>query len=487
MLNYFPKYFSNRSIIGYTLTFITISVIFMERAFPFWLWLFGFGSIFLFFAGSNALTKRWMSCSSRDFINRLFGLAFVIRAIYVIFIYNFNLEHYGTFYESTVGDIAFYVPTAEQAAQWMSEGKWDIVQTWDKWGIGYSDMGYMLYLAFVYYITSNISIVVLPLLLKSVWGALTCVYMYKLARNNFSEGVARMTGIFCMFQWSLILWTGSMMKETELIFLVSIFLYNTDKYLIKNSNLNFKSIFIVLLSGGALFTFRSALGIVAVLAAIAAVLFSSKRVVSWVKKVSAAFILIIVVAVGIGSSLSRELETTREIATNRTYQQRNMEWRTQREHGNRFAKYASSVVFAPLIFTIPFPTMTYTHQAQEMIMQTNGGNYEKNIMSFFVLYALLLMIKPYNWRRNLLDGEWRNHVFLLAFLGGYLMALVLSTFAQSGRFHMPIIPLEMMFAAYGVSLLDTPRKMSWFNYVLFAEFIICVGWNWFKLSGQGLI
>ena len=139
-----------------------------------------------------------MSCSSREFINRLFGLAFLIRAIYVIFIYNFNHEHYGTFFESTVGDIMFYVPTAEQASQWMSNGKWDIVQTWSAWGIGYSDMGYMLYLAFVYYITFNISTVVLPLLLKSVWGALTCVYMYRLARNNFSEGVARMTGIFCM-------------------------------------------------------------------------------------------------------------------------------------------------------------------------------------------------------------------------------------------------------------------------------------------------
>jgi hypothetical protein len=68
---------------------------------------------------------------------------------------------------------------------------------------------------------------------------------------------------------------------------------------------------------------------------------------------------------------------------------------------------------------------------------------------------------------------------------GYLAALVLSVFAQSGRFHLLIIPFEMMFAAYGISLLNK-KGIKWFQYALIFECIICIAWSWFKLAGRGL-
>ena len=86
----------------------------------------------------------------------------------------------------------------------------------------------------------------------------------------------------------------------------------------------------------------------------------------------------------------------------------------------------------------------------------------------------------------LFSGEWRKHVFPIALLVGYLAALVLSVFAQSGRFHMPIIPLEMMFAAYGFSLMKK-KQLKWFNYALVLEFVFCIAWAWFKLKGRNLI
>ena len=67
----------------------------------------------------------------------------------------------------------------------------------------------------------------------------------------------------------------------------------------------------------------------------------------------------------------------------------------------------------------------------------------------------------------LFSGEWRKHVFPIAMLIGYLLALVLSVFAQSGRFHLPAIPLELMFAAYGISILYKDKMYRrWFNYAL---------------------
>ena len=130
-------------------------------------------------------------------------------------------------------------------------------------------------------------------------------------------------------------------------------------------------------------------------------------------------------------------------------------------------------------FTIPFPTLTYTHEGQEALMQVAGGNYIKNVLSFFVILSMFVF---------LLNKTWRQHILIISFTVGYLVILVVSVYAQSGRFHMPILPFEMMFAAYGISLCqDKPRWRVLYTYALVAEIGICVFWQWFKLKGQGLI
>ena len=88
----------------------------------------------------------------------------------------------------------------------------------------------------------------------------------------------------------------------------------------------------------------------------------------------------------------------------------------------------------------------------------------------------------------LISGEWRRHVFILAYTLGYLMVLVMSTFAQSGRFHMPIMPMLMLFAAYGVQMAKGNAKMRrGYTIVLVLEVVVCLAWNWFKLKGRGMI
>jgi hypothetical protein len=156
-----------------------------------------------------------------------------------------------------------------------------------------------------------------------------------------------------------------------------------------------------------------------------------------------------------------------------------MEWRSTRVGGNCFAKYASAGVFAPLIFTIPFPTFNQAHEAQLLQVQLSGGYFIKNILSFFVIIVLIQFI---------ITGEWRKHVLLIGYTCAYLVVLVFSGFAQSGRFHMPIWPMLMIFAAYGVQLAKSDKKMRrWFMYTLYIEVFICLAWNWFKLAGRGMI
>ena len=129
-----------------------------------------------------------------------------------------------------------------------------------------------------------------------------------------------------------------------------------------------------------------------------------------------------------------------------------------------------------LIFTLPFPTVIHT-EGQENQQMINGGNYVKNIMSFFTIFALFSL---------LFSGEWRKHVLPLALLCSYLFVLALSNFAHSERFHLPALPFVMMFAAYGVSLMQNKHK-RWFNIWCIVIFVIGIAWSWFKLAGKGYV
>lgn len=478
-ISYFPKNMANWCLLTYIVALIAVSVFFNGYIMPWWLWAFGIISVVLFFHGSNYFTKLWHNMHERMFAQRLFLWAFSIRILYAIFIYYFNYEHYGTYYESNEGDITWYVPSALQIATEFASGNFkEVVQIWLGYGIDISDMGYVIYLSFLYLITDSMSDVVLPLILKAVYGAITCVMMYRIAKRHFGEHVGRMTGIFCMLQFNMIWWCGSMMKETEMVFIMVWYIHEMDRVL-SRGNFKLQNLIGAIILGLLLFTFRGALGLVAFGSMFVAILLSDSKVVSLATKIVAGILVVVVLGLSYGDNIIDMTQDVRDKISGGEYQTINMEWRTQRDQGNQFAKYAGAAVFAPLIFTIPFPNMVYTYQSQEMQMMVSGGNFEKNILSFFVIMVMLFFV---------LSGEWRKHVFPIAMLLGYLIALVLSVFAQSGRFHLPAIPLELMFAAYGISILYKDKTYRrWFNYALAVEFVACIAWAWFKLAGRGWV
>ena len=85
----------------------------------------------------------------------------------------------------------------------------------------------------------------------------------------------------------------------------------------------------------------------------------------------------------------------------------------------------------------------------------------------------------------LFSGEWRTHVLPLAVMGGYLVVLVFSNFAHAERFHFPVLGLELMFAAYGVSLVKS-RQKRWYGLWLIFICLVNVAWAWVKLAGRGM-
>ena len=472
MLGYFPKIIAQKSVQCYIITLLIVTMLFFQHSLSLYLFVFGIASVVGFFYGSFSLSKKWINLTPKSYEKKLFKVAFVIRLVYVILIYFLNYELYGTFHESNGGDIGFYMDTPLHAVSLV--GEYNIIELWHSWDIQYDDMGYMLYLLCLYLFISDISTVIIPLVIKALLGALTCVFISRMATNHFGRNVGYMTGIFCALQFNMIWWCGSMMKETEMLFILVSFLTSMDDIITKNNFAVQRIVFLTLI-GLLLFLFRTVLGLVAFAAILITLIMGSNRLRSASKRFLTIGLVTGVLIFVMADTFSEQIQDTLT-ASEDSYQEKNMEWRSKREGGNAFAKYAGAAVFAPLIFTIPFPTMVYTQLGQEMQMQAHGGYFIKNVLSFFVIFVMFYLLKT---------KQWKHHLLPITFMCGYLAALVLSVFAQSGRFHLMIIPFEMMFAAYGVSLLNK-KGIKWFQYALIFECVVCIAWSWFKLAGRGL-
>jgi phosphoglycerol transferase MdoB-like AlkP superfamily enzyme len=121
-------------------------------------------------------------------------------------------------------------------------------------------------------------------------------------------------------------------------------------------------------------------------------------------------------------------------------------------------------------------------EGQEISRMLHGGMVTKGIMSFFCILALVTLLLPVIRGMN----NWRDHILIGAFLIAYLLILVFSAFAHADRFHMPALPLEILFVAYGLSLWRVKLFRQWLNWWIVLMFVAFVGWNWFKLKGRGL-
>jgi hypothetical protein len=267
-----------------------------------------------------------------------------------------------------------------------------------------------------------------------------------------------------------------------MLFLAMLFIERAD-WLLRQGKLRLMPTIAVMLIPIALFMIRTALAATLILAFFCALLFTEGRVVGWGKRIVISIVAGIFVIIMFLSSTGIGQEVTAMWESRGSDQNANMEWRAVRKDAaggmsNTLAKYAGAAVFAPMIFTIPFPTMTEV-PGQENLKIIHGGNFVKNITSYFTIMALFVL---------LFSGKWRRHVLPLAVLCGYLVVLVFSNFAQSERFHLPILPLSLMFAAYGISIMNQyPWIKQYFRYWCVLMFLAAVAWNWFKLAGRGMI
>lgn len=476
----FPKWLSQYSLVVYILALMVVTFMYSAYSLPWYYILAGVVSVVVFFLYGSYLTERTSLLKIRrekKIEQRILLIALIPRVIWMFFIYTIFMQNYGDAFGFENSDAQYYEALGKFVAGLIEKGNFHFFDEITKWNGGHddiSDMGYGIYVGFIYWLTGNSIIVVR--LLKCLLSAWTVLLIYRLAKRNFGEQTARIAAIFCALWPNFWYYCGVHLKETEMVFLGVLFVEQADQMLRSKQFTAWKIIPLMLIVA-AIFTMRTPLGLVALLALIFSVVMSSQKVVSWGKRIIVGVLAVLLMFVVAGNRIEeRADELLNRVQTDE--QQQNMEWRTRRDNGNAFAKYAGKSVFAPLIFTIPFPSMVRPFDGQDVQQIVNGGNFVKNIMSCFTILAMVIL---------LMSGKWREHMLPLSFIVGYLIVLTMSVFAQSERFHQPVMPFEFMFAAYGLSIAVTKKKYKrWFLYWCVFMFVACIAWNWFKMAGRGL-
>ena len=480
----FPKWLSKNALIVYFLALVIVTFMYSDYSLPWYYMLSGIVSMLVFFLyGAKVVQDTAVEKirKEKNFEKRIVLIAFIPRIIWVLLIYTIFMQNYGDAFGFENGDATYYNDLGRFVASLISNGNFHFHDEIVKWNGGHddiSDMGYGIYVGFVYWITGESIIVVR--LLKCVWSSLTVILIYRLTNRNFGVQVARIAAIFCALWPNFWYYCGVHLKETEMVFLAVLFVEQADQMLRSRQFTAWKVIPLLLIAA-AIFTFRMPLALVALLSLIFSIVMSSTRVVSWGKRIVVGFLAIALIGIVAGNRIE---EQSRELLeqVQSGEQENNMKWRSERTDGGglqqSFAKYAGKSVFAPLIFTIPFSSMVRPFDGQDVQQLLNGGNFVKNIISGFTIFAMVML---------LMSGKWREHLLPLSFLLGYLVVLVMSTFAHSERFHQPIMPFEMIFAAYGLSIALTKKKYKrWYAYWCGLMFVATIAWSWFKIAGRGL-
>lgn len=472
MISYFPKYFAQRSCLIYLIALVLVGLLW-QNTMP-WYWIvLGIIEVACFFGFSHSISKQWITTKKKTVVKRLFWITLVIRIVWIFIYYWITMTLWNTPWEQPVGtsmDSTGYFGEAAWLAGMIREHDISHYVTYITEGNHFSDMGYPVFLALWNLITNGS--ILLSRIPNAFFDACSVVFIYRLAKRNFGEQTARMAALFVLLMPTMIFYSGVTMKESLMVML-ELWALERGDYFLHQKKVSWKDLLIMILIIGLTAMFRTVLAWVLGLAFLCGLVLSSEKMMSKGKRWSL-FLLIgmagLMVFGGFLMSQAEELMGTYEESEG------NFEHRASRRGGNALVKDLSKAVFAPIIFTLPFPTMVDISYQQIQQIQ-NGGYYIKNVLSFFCLLAIIML---------LLSKEWKQSTLSISFMLGYLVVLALSSFAQSGRFHQPVVPLELMFAAYAITHFQR-KHVPYFSWFMVLELAICIGWNWFKLKGKGMI
>lgn len=453
----------------YILALSIVSVCFKEYALkPLWM-AWGIGTVLFFFGLSYVFNHRWHNDDARAFRRKVFWWAFAIRVVYVGFMMFYYYFQTGVSLEYGAADSWRYHLTACRLSDLVRAFRFgDMFRLLKTVSLGVSDQGYLLYLTTLY--TCFGKNILGPRVLKALMSAYMCVAIYKLASRNLGEKTGRLAAIMAVFLPQFIHYTGTYMKEIEMVFLTILALERMD-YLIRSRHYTFWNILIPILLTALTFGFRTIVGMGLIASFIVYIIFCDKQLLGTkAKKITlvatlAFTLLLLLTPIGREILFIFKINILTGDALIEKYQ----------AQGLRYAEYASYKYMAPGAFTLPLTNLVEVANENQKMM--NGTYFVKNYLAFFAIWCMVAAIRQKRCRDFSLIGT-----FTLL----YVLMIAFSFAFNSERYHQPMLPGMLIMAAYGMTHFKRKDFAFYYSYDILLLLAI-IAWNYIKLAARGLI
>lgn len=453
----------------YLLALLIVSICFRANALkPLWM-VWGVGTVLFFFGLSFVCYQQWRTDSTRAFSRKVFWWALGIRVAYVGSIIFYYYSQTGVSFEYGAADSWYYHQTACYLSNLVRDGHiGEVFRYLNANTLGFSDQGYILYLTSLY--TCFGKNILGPRILKALMSAYLCVIIYRIASRSFSEKTGRLAAVMAVFLPQFIHYTGTYMKETEMVFLATLALERMD-YMIRCKQFNFKNITIIVLLTAITFGFRTVLGLALLVSFIVYMVCCPKELLGKKQRIVAITTIVIVATILILSPIGGEAYYMATINFNTA----NTLTEKYQEMGLPYAEYANYRYMAPGAFTLPLTNLVEVANENQKMM--NGTYYVKNYLAFFALWCIVASIRQRRCRDFSLVG---TYTIL------YALILAFSFAFNSERYHLPLLPGLLIMAAYGMTHF---RKKDFAFYYCYGILLLVaiVAWNYLKLAARAMI
>jgi len=437
-------------------------------------WLFaGFMVVLLFFIGVNYSLKNWSSLHTRTFLTKVFLYSLIIRIIATVFLYFVFLKVNGTPFSIEQADEYNYHNFAIDIASAWQDGDFEVIR-WFPWGFSY--IGYPVFCGSLYFLFGSSTIV--ARIANCVINSFSVLLIYKISKLLWDEHISRAASIIAMlFPW-MIFYSAVQLKDVVLTFIVLFALYEVIS-LYQNKKASFLKILFAVISVTLIFTFRTVVGAIAIISIFAYFVlqlykpmrFNLLRFFLGIGIVLGSFLFLMIIG-------GKEASYNRLTSGYQLSDVRPTKWVT---YGSNLSNYASIGLFSILAFPAPFPTVvdvpndSSTRSVRPEYYHI-GTTLTWNILSFFALIGMYITIKS-NFRKS-------SPLWIFSLL--YLFTLAQSTFIMDERFKLVITPFLIMFTVVGMQYKWRNKNKLWILYLLILGVFI-FGWNYFRLSGRGIL
>ena len=462
------KHFQWVGIGVYLLALLLVSVCFRPYAMkPLWM-AWGICPVLFYFLLTYFFHSRWKGDEIKTFIKKVFWVAFGMRAVFVGAMMFYFYYQTGMSMEYGASDSLNYHFTASYLSDLAREGRLrELFGVLNGYTMGFSDQGYILYLTTIY--TCFGKNILGPRLLKALMSAYMCVVIYKLASRSFGEKTGRLAAVMAVFLPQFIHYTGTYMKETEMVFLATLTLERMD-YLIRSKRYTFWNIAFPILLIALMFGFHTVLSMILIVSFVLFLLCAEPGMISKKAKRIALIVVAAVVVFFFVTPIGWEML----IIVHLNFGESNALVEKYQQLGLKYAEYASYKYTAPGAFVLPLTNLVEVANENQKMM--NGTYFVKNYLAFFAMWSIVMAFRERKWRSFSLIGSYT----LL-----YTLMIAFSFAFNSERYHLPALPGIIIMAAFAMTHF---RKRDFALYYSYNAVLLVaiVAWNYLKLAARGL-